>query len=40
MPTILGLEGSANKVAVGIVRDGEVSLGSGRLPCYCFRDFY
>ena len=24
MPTILGLEGSANKVAVGIVRDGEV----------------
>ena len=24
MPTILGIEGSANKIGVGIVRDGEV----------------
>ena len=24
MPTIIGLEGSANKIGVGIVRDGEI----------------
>ena len=24
MPTIIGIEGSANKVGIGIIRDGEV----------------
>ena len=44
MPTIIGLEGSANKIGVGVVRDGKVEiipndLGSKTTPSYIsFRD--
>lgn len=33
MPTILGLEGSANKIGVGIIRDGEVLSNPRRTYC-------
>jgi hypothetical protein len=33
MPTILGLEGSANKIGIGIVRDGEVLSNPRRTYC-------
>ncbi len=33
MPTIIGLEGSANKIGVGIVRDGEVLSNPRRTYC-------
>lgn len=37
--TVIGFEGSANKVAVGIVRDGEVrafTVSLSTSPCYLF----
>lgn len=33
MPTIIGLEGSANKMGIGIIRDGEVLSNPRRTYC-------
>ena len=33
MPTIIGFEGSANKIGIGIVRDGEVLSNPRRTYC-------
>ena len=33
MPTIMGLEGSANKMGIGIIRDGEVLSNPRRTYC-------
>jgi tRNA A37 threonylcarbamoyltransferase TsaD len=33
MPTIMGLEGSANKIGIGIIREGEVLSNPRRTYC-------